>query len=88
MRFGSVFSNDYGDYFVKDYVNMVFINFLNGGYGDVYVKLCLEFICFWYFYFVYRNEEICVLLFSDFLVNGLMKMVRVLVEVGFFYEGL
>lgn len=50
---------------------MVFINFLNGGYGDVYVKLCLEFDCFWYFYFVYRNEEICVLLFSDFLVNGL-----------------
>lgn len=87
-RPGSVFSNDYGDHFVKDYVNMAFTNLSNGGYGDVHVKSCLEPTRPRYFYPAYRNEETRVLSFSDPSANGLMKMARALAEAGFFYEGL
>lgn len=59
-------------------------------FGDNgFVKLCLElFFFFCYCYFVYRNVKIWVLFYSDFVVNGFKKMVWVLVEVGYFYEGL
>lgn len=87
-RPGSVFSNDYGDHFVKDYVNMAFTNLSNGGYGVVHVKSCLEPTRPRYFYPAYRNEETRVLSFSDPSANGLMKMARALAEAGFFYEGL
>lgn len=56
---------------------------------DGFLKLCLEvFFFFRYCYFVYRNVKIWVLFYSDFVFNGFKKMVWVLVEVGYFYEGL